>query len=417
MTSGIIITLCILLLLAYFFDLSASKTRIPSVILLLLLGWLLRQATNFFGIDLPDFSGVLPILGTVGLILIVLEGSLELELSRSKTGLIAKSFLGALFPLLIISFLLAFVFQYFSGYSYKDSLANAIPFSVISSAIAIPTVRHLNKTCREFVIYESSLSDIIGVIFFNFVTLNSSFGFRTFANFGFNFILEIVISFGASIALAILLRKIEHHIKFMPIISLVILIYTVSKVYHLPSLVFILLFGLFLGNLDRFSKFKSMQRLKPELLKIETKKFKELTGEAAFLVRAMFFLLFGYLLKTSEILNPSTIFWAVGIVILIYVVRYLQLKASRMPVRTLLFVAPRGLITILLFLSIDPDMQIPFVNNSLIIQVILLSAIIMMFGMMTKPPRIVVAIEDAIRKDNGEASGEEKKKEDNQSTE
>ena len=48
----------------------------------------------------------------------------------------------------------------------------------------------------------------------------------------------------------------------------------------------------------------------------------------------------------------------------------------------LLFVAPRGLITILLFLSITPEHNILLVNKSLIIQVILLTAVIMMLGLM-----------------------------------
>jgi hypothetical protein len=37
-----------------------------------------------FDINLPDLTATLPVLGTIGLILIVLEGSLELELNRSK---------------------------------------------------------------------------------------------------------------------------------------------------------------------------------------------------------------------------------------------------------------------------------------------------------------------------------------------
>jgi Kef-type K+ transport system membrane component KefB len=105
----IIITFCVLLLVAYLFDLTSSKTKIPSVILLLLLGWIVRQITGFLLIDLPDFSMVLPILGTIGLILIVLEGSLELELNESKIGLIKKSFLGAFFPLMALSFIIVFI--------------------------------------------------------------------------------------------------------------------------------------------------------------------------------------------------------------------------------------------------------------------------------------------------------------------
>ncbi len=385
MTSTIIVTLCVLLLLAYLFDLTASKTKIPSVILLLLLGWLLRQLTDFLHISLPDFSLVLPILGTVGLILIVLEGSLELELNSSKFRFIGKTFLGAFIPLLVISFLLSFMFMIVGGYPYKDCLLNAIPFSIISSAIAIPSVRHLGKFNHEFVIYESSLSDILGVVFFNFITLHETFGFLTFAQFGLNLFITMIVSFIASLGLTVLLRKIEHHIKFIPIILLVILIYIISKIYHLPSLVFIMFFGLFVGNLYKFNRFKWIERLQPEELKKEGKKFKEITIEGAFLIRALFFLLFGYLLKTSEILNTKTIFWAIGIVIIILAVRTIQLKLSKLPVTPLLFVAPRGLITILLFLSIEPSQNIGLVNNSLIIQVIILTALVMMFGLMATP--------------------------------
>ena len=81
MTTTILITICILLLIAYIFDVSSSKTKIPSVILLLLIGWVVKQITNNFQIFVIDLSPILPILGTIGLILIVLEGSLEIELN------------------------------------------------------------------------------------------------------------------------------------------------------------------------------------------------------------------------------------------------------------------------------------------------------------------------------------------------
>ena len=46
---SIIISLCVLLLLSYVFDLSAAKTKIPSVILLIALGWGVKQASTFLG--------------------------------------------------------------------------------------------------------------------------------------------------------------------------------------------------------------------------------------------------------------------------------------------------------------------------------------------------------------------------------
>ena len=50
--------------------------------------------------------------------------------------------------------------------------------------------------------------------------------------------------------------------------------------------------------------------------------------------------------------------------------------------------APGGLITILLYFAIDPADQVGVMNNSLVLQVIVFSAIVMMVGMMTSPGRV-----------------------------
>src|SRR5687767_6362567 len=107
MTTGIIISICLLLLTAYVFDISSPLTKIPSVILLLLLGWGVNQAASLFKIQVPDLNSLLPIFGTIGLILIVLEGALELELNKSKLPIIKKSFLLALIPMFMLALLLA----------------------------------------------------------------------------------------------------------------------------------------------------------------------------------------------------------------------------------------------------------------------------------------------------------------------
>jgi potassium/hydrogen antiporter len=387
MTITFIITFCVLLLIAYIFDLTSSKTKVPSVILLLLLGWSVRQLTIWLEIQLPDFSSVLPILGTIGLILIVLEGSLELELNKSKLGLIKRSLFGALIPMIALAFLLAFAFSYFGQFGLKDSLTNAIPFCVISSAIAIPSVRNLSSKNKEFVIYESSLSDILGVLIFNFLALNETINTASFGHFALQLFIITFVSLIATIGLSFLLSKIEHHIKFVPIILMVVLIYAVSKIYYLPGLIFILLFGLSIGNLDELKRFKWIEKFKPDELIKEVNKFKELIIEGAFLVRALFFLLFGYLIEITEVVNTDTLLWALGIVFFIFTFRTIQLKLSKLPLQPLLFVAPRGLITILLFLSIEPTHTISLVNKSLIIQVIILTALLMMFGLMTNKPK------------------------------
>ena len=380
---AVIITICILLILAYIFDITSSKTKIPSVILLFILGWTVNQLTTEFSISIPDLSSILPVIGIIGLILIVLEGALELELNKSKISLIGKSSAIAFISILIISFGLSYAFSLFNGTAFKIGLANSIPLAIISSAIAIPSAKNLLANNKEFITYESSLSDILGVIFFNFITLNEIINSKSFLTFFTEIIFILIVSFVATLVLAYLMSKINHHIKFAPIFFMVILIYAVSKVYHLPALLFIMLFGLFLGNIDINHNFKILKRIKLDVLKNEVHKFKELTAEIAFLIRSLFFLLFGFLIKTDELLNSETIIWAIGITSGIFIIRYALLKVFKYSVQPLLYIAPRGLITILLFLTIPKNQTIDLVNKSLIIQVIVLTTLVMMVGLMT----------------------------------
>lgn len=390
MTTTIIIAVCSLLLIAYIFDISSKFTKIPSVILLLLLGWVVRQITDIFHIQMPDLNPLLQIAGTIGLILIVLEGSLELELNKSKLPIIIKALFSALVPMFVLAFLLAWGLQHFMQVPYKTGLINAIPFCVISSAIAIPSVRNLANHDKEFVVYESSLSDIFGVLIFNFLVINDSITAQSVGNFSLELLAVIAISFVLVLALSFLLSRITHHITYTPIILLIILIYAFSKMYHLPGLIFIMVFGLFLGNLEELKQYKWIEAFHPDKLEKEIAKFLEITFEATFLIRALFFILFGYLMEAKEILNPETLPWAVVIVYAIVLIRYIALKIARLPVVPLLFVAPRGLITILLFLGILPQHIISLVNKSLIIQTIVLSVLLMMFGLMfNKKPKAI----------------------------
>lgn len=381
MTIAIIIIVCVLLLIAYVFDLTASKTKIPSVILLLILGYGSRQLANVIGVNVPDLSSFLTIFGTLGLILIVLEGSIDLELNRSKLPVIGKSVLISFIPIILMGVLLALIFSLFNDFSFRINLLNVIPLCVISSAVAIPSVKHLCKKDKEFIIYESSLSDIIGVLFFTFLLTNETIDIFSFGQFGGQIIIMFLVSFVATIVLVILLSKVRDHIKFAPIVILVILIFAVAEEFHLPALIFIFIFGLFLGNIKKVESLKPIQRLHPETLYQEVHRFRELINEGAFLIRSMFFLIFGFLIETNELLNGETFLYALMIVAIIFVVRFLILKIMKMQIDPLLFIAPRGLITILLFLSIPAAQSIPEVSKSLVIQVIVLTALVLMVGL------------------------------------
>jgi cell volume regulation protein A len=381
MSAAIIIALCILLLIAYLFDITSPHTKVPSVILLLFLGWLVNQGAAAFKIPVPHLGPLLPLLGSVGLVLIVLEGALELELDRSRKKIIVQSVFSAFLPIVLLSFALGWLFHYYTGHPMRVCLINAVPLSVISSSVAISAGRNLGPLDREFVTYESSLSDIFGVLIFNFLIVNESLTTSAVLTFASQLLLVLVISFAATFLLSFLLSRINHHIKYAPIILLVILIYELSKVYHLPALIFILVFGLFLGNFEKLKAARWGYRLHPLALSAEVAKLKEIVAEATFLTRALFFLLFGFLIQTAHVLNGWSLLWSVAIVSVIYSVRAVILKVAGSPLKTLVFIAPRGLITILLYFAVEPQFRIELINESVILQVILLTSAILMLGM------------------------------------
>ena len=382
MSNAIIISLCLLLLISYMFDISSPKTKIPSVILLLIVGWAVRQAADFFGISIPNLSPILPIIGTVGLILIVFEGALDLELNRSKKKLIISSISMSLIPMLVLSIGIGLAFDAIFGVEFRQGLLNAVPFAVISSAIAISSAKNLLPKDREFVIYESTFSDIFAVVLFNFIIRNEVIDGNSFVVFGWQLILILVITVIATLGLSLLMSKIRHRVKFVPIILLIILIYAIAKEYHLPALIFIFILGLFIGNLDKFKRFRFVDKLQPEIMVKEVVKLNDITTEITFSIRSLFFILFGYLINTHELLNAKTFIIATGILVGIIVLRIIGLKIARQNLNPLLYVAPRGLITILLFITIPDTERIPMVNNSLVIQVIVLTALFMMVGLM-----------------------------------
>lgn len=380
----VIIVICISLLLAYSVEISSSTTRIPSVLFLLALGYSINQACIYFEMEAPSIENLLPSLGTVGLILIVLEGSLELELKKEKIQIFKKSSIIAIIPMILSILLIALIFFLIHQEEFLKCILNSIPLCIISSAIAIPASKYLKKTNKEFVIYESSLSDILGVLLFNFFLVNHWLTFNSLTWFIGQIVTVIFISAVATIVLAYMLKQIQHKIKFLPILILIVLIYAISKELHLPGLIFVLIFGLFLGNLDEFKHISFINNLHPEVLNREVHKFKDLITEFTFLIRSIFFLLFGFQIENKDLLNMNAMVIAVMSIIIIYTCRIIFLNRLKIQPQPLLYIAPRGLISILLFLSIPQMDLLPIMNRALITQIIVLSCLVMMFGMLAQ---------------------------------
>ena len=111
-TLTILFVFPILIIFSYLFDALARRTKFPAVILLMVTGMIIRAIAAAFSSDLVGvLDSLIPVLGTIGLILIVLEGALELEITKEKLPLIIKGFVAAAVLLVTNIVGLTFVFQ------------------------------------------------------------------------------------------------------------------------------------------------------------------------------------------------------------------------------------------------------------------------------------------------------------------
>jgi NhaP-type Na+/H+ or K+/H+ antiporter len=187
----------------------ARRTNIPSVLVLILLGVGVQQLLIYFNLE-PDYYSSLEVLGIVGLIMIVLEAALDLELKKEKWPIIWKSFTIASFSLVLTSLALSFFIKVFiPNLDFLQAMVYALPLSIMSSAIIIPSVANLDHYKKEFLIYESTFSDILGIMVFYMIIENIDVeGMRQLSFvIGSNIFLTIVISIILSYVLLYIIQK------------------------------------------------------------------------------------------------------------------------------------------------------------------------------------------------------------------
>jgi NhaP-type Na+/H+ or K+/H+ antiporter len=367
-------------LLSYWFSHLARRYRLPSVMLLLLTGLAARVVTHTFGstVELP--LPLISILGTAGLVLIVLEGALDLQLAPGRREFLLRTFGAAALGIVFTTLALGLAMTALFGVPLPLALLAGAPFGVISSAVAIPTAEILPREEREFVVYESSWSDILGVMSFNALLVMSTGGAVAVQVVGGGIAVVLI---GAALAVAVywLVGHLEGSVKFIPLLSALILVYAAADSLHLSPLLIVLILGLTLNNAHLLLRVRWLQRLHSDAFETELERFKHLTSELTFLVRTFFFLLLGYFTDVKTLADPRAWLFALGIVVVVFLARWPALRmAGGRPALQTLWVAPRGLITATLFFSLPTSVS-GLLPPATLVLVVLITGVVMSVGL------------------------------------
>lgn len=381
---NIIIEVSAIIIISFLFSALSRKTNIPAVLMLIILGIGLQYGLTYMDAALIDFKPILEILGIIGLIMIVLEAALELELKRESVMPILKSLLIAVIGLVGAAGLAAWIlYELIPEMTWQSAWIYATPLSILSSAIIIPSVNGLTKAKKEFHVYESTFSDIVGIMMFYFLTgkltPEEDGGIAGFAG---NLILTIVISLIASYAIILIFQRIKSSVKLFLLIAVLLLLYAVGKQMHLSSLIIILIFGLVIANMKLFFKGKLSKFLNYEKAHQIYHELHTITAETAFVVRTFFFVVFGITIVISSLLNYQVALISTLIMASIYALRFIILRVFvGSDILPQVFVAPRGLITVLLFYAIPPKAVIDTFEPGILLFIIIGTSLIMTGGM------------------------------------
>jgi hypothetical protein len=392
-TDEILIIGCSLVVLSYLFSIISRYIRIPSVLLLLFAGIGFRAISDQYAATINFSEQLVETLGIIGLIMIVLEAGLDLKLGRDKMRLISNSFFSALIIFILSTGLLTYILKLWLNEPLVNCMVYAIPLSIMSSTIVIPSLHPLTAAKKEFLIYEASFSDIIGIVVFNYFTAKEILTWRSLGIFVNNLALAVGLSLVLSLLLLLILAKTKLNIKFFLIFSLLILLYSGGKTFHLPSLLIILVFGLMINNWEKIRMFRLGKFFPADQVESLRNLLHSVTAETSFLIRTFFFLLFGYSISLDFLSDRNIVMVGSLVVAGLFIIRLLYLKFFvKTNVFPESFFIPRGLVTIVLFYKIPDYLKLGNFDDGLLFFIILATSIIMTIGMLfykKKPEELV----------------------------
>ena len=160
--ADIILYIGLIIFISHIFTSFFESTRIPDVLLLIILGILL----NILGFDPSPFFISADILFEIALALILFEAGIHLKFNnlfsaiKSSTSLILSTY-----GLTVVSIL--FFCQYILIFSFHTSLILGLIMASISPAVVIPVSRtmSISERMKSNLIVESTITDVLSIFF------------------------------------------------------------------------------------------------------------------------------------------------------------------------------------------------------------------------------------------------------------
>lgn len=351
--SAIVIALVgVLIFAAHLFEAVFRHTRIPDVLLLVIIGLLLGPLLN---IATPThFGSVGPVFTTITFILILFDAGIGLKITDLKSTY-RETLMLSLISYFITTIIVGAAAYYLTDLGIVRSLILASVVGGLSAAIIAPMLNNIKikNSSRAVLLLESTISDVFSVI--ATITLIQIAIIGNIADFDIgitlgkilaSFILATIIAAVAAILWSIVLNKIRNlQNSVFTTAAFVFVVFGLAEWLGYSGPVAALVFGITLGNIEYLNLPRIQNTLythPSELNRTEKAFFSELI----FILKTLFFVYMGISLQLA---NWWLILIGLILAIIIYLVRLpvVRLTLSKSTTTTdasmLSVLIPRGL--------------------------------------------------------------------------
>ena len=320
----------IIILLGFLSDLIFSKTDIPDVIWLILVGILIGPVFKI--IDPTQIEGTAEVFTAFALLFILFEGGLHIrikDLMRSMYGATAITITNFVLTVIVITGI-GLVFTS----DFKISILLGTILGGTSSAVVVPMVRKLSmgKDNSLILILESAFSDVLCIVaslsIIKIITVvEPDFGTVLQSLFG-NFAIAIFIGSIAGFLWILLMEKFKSLSQsYISTIGVLMLIFSLTEFANSSGAIAGLTFGIIVGNSRKILSLAESEAT--DTLSVSARTF---FSQISFFVKTFFFVYIGVLVATvnQEFLIPSILLGSL-IAVVIFLIRPFSVKFAFKP--------------------------------------------------------------------------------------
>jgi cell volume regulation protein A len=342
----------IVIFAAHFFEGIFRRTRIPDVIMLIIIGLIIGPILNL--VSPESFGEIGPIFAVVTLIIILFEAGLNLDI-RLLSETFQRTMILSVVIFVVTMGLVACLVYYMTDLELIQSLILGAIVGCTSPAIVAPIISRLKlaEHTVPIMIVESTITDVLAIIVAVSLMDSAELGRFDIGNMAgqmiASFILAIIMGFISALFWSIILNRVRTLQNSMfTTLAAVFIVFGVAELLGYGGAVSAIAFGITLGNIQLFRKpldklFKKSFFTKPAGINEKEKGF---FSELVFLLKTLFFIYVGISLHLAS-------YWviAVGIIItvLIILIRYVLVRfiirnnTPSKDMATISVMIPRGL--------------------------------------------------------------------------